>query len=462
MCGVSVGLLPMYIELYDNKVGHMRPRIEEFYRNITNELEKRGLKVCTSPVCRVRPEFEKAVKEFENEGVDAVVTIHLAYSPSLESADVLSNTKLPLIVLDTTQTYDFSPEQPPEEILYNHGIHGVQDMCNLLVRNNKAFSIVAGHWRESDVLDRTVSLARAAKMVMAIRNSRVGIIGKPFEGMGDFAVPEDEIKLTIGIDIIKYDIDEGKRLLESLMEKELKQEMENDRKRFTYRDLSDDTYMRATAAGLVVRKWIENKRLTAFTINFMSVDKSLGLPAMPFLEICKAMEAGIGYAGEGDILTASLTGVMASVYPEVSFSEMFCPDWKNNSIFLSHMGEINTGLIVGTPVLSEMEYPFTNVGNTVVTSGILKSGKAVLINLAPAAEGKYNLILTKGEMLGVKGKSKMEDKIRGWFMPERKICSFLEEYSKNGGTHHCVLVYGDREYEIKAFGEMMGWNTVNI
>jgi L-arabinose isomerase len=47
-------------------------------------------------------------------------------------------------------------------------------------------------------------------------------------------------------------------------------------------------------------------------------------------------------------------------------------------------------------------------------------------------------------------------------MPERKICSFLEEYSKNGGTHHCVLVYGDREYEIKAFGEMMGWNTVNI
>lgn len=38
-----------------------------------------------------------------------------------------------IVVLDTTPTFDYSPAQHPNELLYNHGIHGVQDMCNLLV-----------------------------------------------------------------------------------------------------------------------------------------------------------------------------------------------------------------------------------------------------------------------------------------------------------------------------------------
>ncbi len=48
--------------------------------------------------------------------------------------------------------------------------------------------IEAGHWQESDVIDRTVARLHACKMFRTMRNSRVGIIGKPFDGMGDFAI----------------------------------------------------------------------------------------------------------------------------------------------------------------------------------------------------------------------------------------------------------------------------------
>ena len=49
---------------------------------------------------------------------------------------------------------------------------------------------------------------------------------------------------------------------------------------------------------------------------------------MPFLEIEKQMVRGIGYAGEGDVLTAALSAALASGFEETSFTEMFCPDWK--------------------------------------------------------------------------------------------------------------------------------------
>ena len=49
-----------------------------------------------------------------------MVTLHLAYSPSLESIDSLCHTSLPLIVLGTTPDYDFGPGQDPDAIMRNH------------------------------------------------------------------------------------------------------------------------------------------------------------------------------------------------------------------------------------------------------------------------------------------------------------------------------------------------------
>ena len=58
-----------------------------------------------------------------------------------------------------------------------------------------------------------------------------------------------------------------------------------------------------------------------------------------------------GYAGEGDNLTAALVGALIRTYPDTTFTEMFTPDWEQNLILLSHMGEIN-------PRLAEFTSPF--------------------------------------------------------------------------------------------------------
>ncbi|MEW5815590.1 MAG: hypothetical protein AB1798_09385, partial [Spirochaetota bacterium] len=151
---VKIGLLPLYLKLYDDKLPDIRPRIEEFYKTITGEFEKRQVQVVTSSICRVAGEFKAAVKSFEEAKADAVVTLHLAYSPSLESARILAESRLPVIICDTTPAFSYNSKQDPNELLYNHGIHGVQDLCNLLIRFNKPFHIEAGHWEKSDVLDR--------------------------------------------------------------------------------------------------------------------------------------------------------------------------------------------------------------------------------------------------------------------------------------------------------------------
>lgn len=459
---LKIGLLPLYIEMYDRDMPQIRPGIDGFRETIIKKLEEKGLAVSAAPVCRVKQEFSDAIASFEQQEVDAVVTLHLAYSPSLESSQVLAGTKLPLIVLDTTPAYSFGPSQEVDEINYNHGIHGVQDMCNLLKRNKKEFYLEVGHWEKSDVLDRVAGCVRAVKLAKEIRQARVGRIGEPFPGMGDFLVSTEVLKSTLGIETVSYDSQNSVSLVQSVTETEIAAEMKQDSVDFDITGLDATVHRGATIANLAVRKWIERERLTAFTVNFLAIDKKTGIPCMPFLEASKAMGRGIGYAGEGDVLTAALVGALASVYPETTFTEMFCPDWESNSILLSHMGEMNVNLCAEKPRLAEEDFPYTDADNPILPYGRFKEGSGVLVNLAPGADNTYSLLVAPVHMLGVNQEDRMKNCVHGWFQPNMPIAEFLKAYSEAGGTHHSALVYGNAGDELMKFGRIMGWRVVKI
>jgi L-arabinose isomerase len=456
-----VGLLPLYIELYDKSSPQARPGMEAFYRTIAGKLREAGLDSIEVPVCRITEEFKSALAVFEKENADAVVTLHLAYSPSLESAEALKHTALPLIILDTTPDYTFDRHTPPARLLYNHGIHGVQDMCNLLVRNGKRFVIHAGHWEYSDVIARTAASARAAKAVTALKKARVGIIGEPFQGMGDFRIPFDELKNDLGVTVVRYDFEKGAALINGVTREAIDSEYERDSGRFVFDEkLSRETYDRSARTCLGVRQWIGNENLSAFTVNFGEASKQKpGFPVMPFTECSTAMSTGIGYAGEGDVLTAAFVGALLSVYPETSFTEIFCPDWEHGSLFLSHMGELNFNTAAAKPFITERAFPFTDADNPTVAYASFKAGKASIVNVAPFGNGAYRLIITKGAMLPVCGENSHSRAVSGWFKPGMELAGFLEEYSRLGGTHHSALVYGDNADELALMGEFSGWET---
>ena len=461
MAKIRIGLLPFYLKLYDDlDNGSRRPKVEEFPRAIAAELTRRGLDVVAAPVCRVEKEFAAAVKKLEAEKVDAIVTLHLAYSPSLESSEVLARTRLPIIVLDTTPTWSYAPDQDPDELMYNHGIHGVQDMCNLLLRNGKPFLIEAGHWEHSDVLDRAAALAVPARMAAAMRRGRAGMLGTAFKGMGDFYVPAAKIKSTLGATVKSLGRETLLKLVAGVKQKDVDTEIAEDA-RFRKDGVSDAAHARSVKLGLAIRRWAETEGLTALTFNFLNMVKKDGYGTAPFLEMSKAMERGLGYAGEGDTLTALLVGALLAAFPDTSFTEMFCPDWEHNTLFLSHMGEVNPRLLAGTPLLREMEYTYSATDNPAFVVGRFRPGKVALVNLAPMAAG-YRLIIAPATMLDVPGVDRMKDSVRGWFTPPQPVPDFLAAYSRLGGTHHLAVTYANDTKPFELFGALMGWDVAVI
>ena len=453
-----IGFLPLYVELYDLTTPEIRPSIDAFHEKAVRRLKENGLEVVDTPVCRLKKEFEAAIKSFEENQADAIVTLHLAYSPSLESENALRKTDLPILILDTTPDYIYDQGTNENALMLNHGIHGVQDMCNLLTRNRKSFRIFAGHMEYSNVIERVAQAARAAMMAKKIKQARVGLVGGAFRGMGDFQIDLAELQKDLGIRVIPYDFEEGARRIAGITDADIQREFEADREKFEIsRELAKETYQRSTRTCLAIRKWEQEEKLTAFSINFLETEGSpAGLPVMPFTECCKAMERGTGYAGEGDVLTAAFAGALLQGVKEATFTEMFCPNWRDGSVFLSHMGEFNYRVADGKPILQEKPFPYTSAENPTAAYQTMKPGRAVLANLAPFGGGSYRMTLASGEMLKIEGPNTMKNMVNGWFRPDLPLETFLEQFSQNGATHHSVLVYGDELESLEHMAYFLG------
>ncbi len=459
---VKVGLLPLYVKLYDDSLPYMRPKVEGFYEEIAQKLEvEENLEILRSPICRLENEFKTALDSFVKDGAVAVITLHLAYSPSLESHTPLMECPLPIIVLDTTPSYDFSPLNSLADIDYNHGIHGVQDMCSLLVRDKKPFDIFSGHYRYSDVCTRVANAAKVKAVAAAFRNSRVGLVGEPFAGMGDFRVPYDKLNKDFGIEVVQFDLAETEKRVNAVSDERVNALWESDSVKYINEGVDKDLHNGVSRVSLAIDDWIKEKNLSAFSINFLATGKG-ALPYMPFDRACRAMEDGIGYAGEGDVMTAAFVGALLTAWKDTTFAEMFCPDWLRNTVFLSHMGEYNLAVSERTPHLRVKNFPFTEAGNPFTVMAPMKAGKATYIDLAPTADGGYTLIAVSGQMLQVPEQHNMTDLVHGWFAPNAPLANVLEQFSKAGGTHHGAIVYGADAEAMKGLADEFKWTFVGI
>lgn len=459
---IKIGFLPLYIKLYDDCGFVVRPRTEPFYEKLAVALEGEGFDVVRSPFCSVKSEFEAAVAKFEAEGCDVIVTWHAAYSPSLECIEALTKTALPIVVLDTTETYDFSALQDPGEMNYCHGIHGVMDMTNMLRRAGKAYAIAAGHFPTDDVIERAAGYVRAAAGAASLRGTKVGTIGGSFDGMGDFLISDEELKDVFGVEAVYSDGRELERYRREVTDEEIEREIEFDAEHYdAIEEIDEECHRKTVRNCLAVRRWIKEKDLSAFTVNFREIRPEAGLEIMPFMECCKAMARGTGYAGEGDVLTASITGALMRGFGDATFVEIFCPDWKGDTLYLSHMGEYNPNLTEGRDEMKKISFIFGEADDPVVVYGCYKAGDAIFTNVFKDEDGKYTMLISPVTM-----EHNFDDNfvgsVRGWMRPPVNVGVFLERISRCGVTHHSSLIYDATVEELEFFAKVIGLRTVVV
>lgn len=452
----KVGLLGLMLELYDGPFPQLKGTMHEFAQSIIGALSDR-LQITFPGVCMRTSEVESALGQFEAEGCDMVMVVCLTYAPSLVSVPALFRSQLPLVIFDTTKAPALGPEMTGQDVTENHGIHGVQDLANVLARRGRSFQLVVGHYQDARALDELVAWARAAQTTAGLRRLRVGLLGEPFEGMGDFSVEPKALQDDLGPEVVPLSMADLASCVRQLSDDQVEWELKNVRQRFEIdASLTDNLLATSVRWGLALRRLVESKGLGALSMNFLAFRPEVGAETVPFLGASVLMADGVGYAGEGDVCCAALVAASASLCGQASFTEMFCPDFAGSEVLMSHMGECNPAMARDDRPIRLVAKPFTwaPVKEPAVPVVCLAPGPATLASLTAWREGTWRLVVTEGTIVDTPPYPNLQSPYSK-FKPNGALEEFLRDYSLAGGTHHLGIVFGHRAQDFRKLADLL-------
>ncbi len=459
-----IGVIGLTAELYKKKIPDFVSNLDRYFECFVRDTF--GFADTISfPVVYTREGVEKSFHKMEKSNVDGVIIVFLSYSPSLITEPVLKNYRFPVLIWNTQQIMEISENFNTEDMMNNHGMHGVQDLASVLVRERRPFSLVTGHPGQGDTISEIEKWCRCACVVNDLKRMKVGRIGGVFRDMGDFFVSASRIKKNLGPTVIDISMDYLAKLAGSVREETIQETIKTDRKNYIIdSNLNEETLEKEVRLEHSIRKLIKKHRLEAIAVNFMGFKGKSRCAAIPFAAISKLMTEGAGYAGEGDVLCAISVWILQKLAKTAMFTEMFTTDYRNNRIFMSHMGESNL-LMAKKPeeiklVKKDMSISAANT-ETAMFLFQLKPGSITLFNISPQDRDGFRMIAANGCIEDVK-------LFPGITAPhfllkiDRDVREFLTDYSLLGGTHHLAMAYGDFTKEIRMLSEILGTEFFKI
>jgi len=335
---------------------------------------------------------------------------------------------------------------------------GTQDLTNALCRSGRVFGMESGHFKDQEALTRLEEWLRAARTARFARTIRVGILGHPFQDMGDFAIDETMMIGRWGPVVIGLSVPELARLAGSAPVDEVAGMVARDRSDFDITaDLTESIHSRSAALEWGLRRLVRENRLDALTFNFLDLIEDGRFETLPFLGVNKLIGEGLGYAGEGDVVTAAHMAQMRQLCGAANFTEMFTIDYAANRMLMMHMQECN-------PALARRDRKIRLVRKEFWAPGI-QPYAGMYFTLEP---GPVTLSCITTDVRGALGYLAYETRIADrpplqnldvphWMVElDEPIGDFLTRYSFVGGTHHLVAVPGHQARALSRLAHLQG------
>jgi len=452
-----VGLLGLMFELY-NRYPELKPAMAGFAEEVA-EVMSPFADVSFPGVCNTRAQVNEAVAKFEGEKVDLLMVMLLTYAPSHIALPALLRTSLPILMFNTQQEFAITADTQPGVTLKNHGMHGVQDLSNILLRSGRDFQIVTGHYKDEKALGEVKTWCDAARVVTFMRGVRIGLLGYPMEQMGDFAVDETALLAQIGVEVQRIPMKLVADMAADAPDDAIAGQMAADRESFEVApDVSDEIHEAGSRLEWAIRSIIQEREMQSFAAHFAAVAEDGRLDTLPFLAASKLLGEGYGYGGEGDVTSAAAVAMMQELAGAANFTEMFTMDFGGNSALMSHMGEGNWKLArkdrpvvlrVSTLGIADLRVP------PALLAFSLEPGDVTLVSLTTLADGELKFIVTEGKVLDFPPVPAIKTP-HFKFSPDGDLCDFLTRFSMEGGSHHQALAYGRISHVIEKIGKLMG------
>lgn len=387
------------------------------------------------------------------------------FSPSKMWINGLVNLQKPYCHFAT----QYNREIPNEEIdmdfmNLNQAAHGDREHGFLSARLRIPRKIIAGYWRDEDVLHRLADWMNSAVGVAFSKSLKVMRFG---DNMREVAVTEGdkvEVQAKLGWQVNTWPVGQLVEMMNLITDQEIDSLMNTYQSEYitATQDLESIRYQ--AREELAIKKMLDQQNCAAFTNTFEDL---YGMDQLPGLATQHLMAQGYGYGGEGDWKTAAMTAIIKTMGKGKSGGTTFMEDYtyhlvKNQELSLgAHMLEVCPSVADQTP---KIEIHPLGIGNRKPPARLVfegHPGNAIVVSLIDMG-GRLRLICQ--DIVCVKPIMNMPNLpvARVMWKPMPNLSTGLECWLIAGGAHHTVLTYDVSAQQMRDWARMMEIEFVHI
>ena len=412
---------------------------------------------CHRPVSTAA-QFSSLFQDLVRDEWDLVIVALAPYCPSGVQVQALLETPFPLLLWPMQEMFELKPDQYDGEIIkLNHGVHAVQDLAHVLARHERAFGVIHGHVQQADFRESVHSWARAGRMRRAMQQASPVQLGGHFEHMLDLQIGDVAFVRDMGLSPTVVSLEAFADLIGEIDESDIQEHLTLYSSLFDVDSGVDATLLAQTARGdIALHRLLEQYGSQTCAVNFLTLCNDARIGDGLHVAASRLMDAGGGYAGEGDWITAVLVRAMQQGFGCASFSEMFSVGYADHRLLLKHWGEGNIHMARSRPRMIRSQFEDRQKAEFAVADFEFAPGPAMLVNLNASPDGKGRLISVTGRITDdplpcVEGP-------RAVFKPDvEDIRDLLNSYAYAGGTHHLALAYEPRPDVLEKLCLLSGW-----
>jgi L-arabinose isomerase len=458
-----IGILGVMQDLYDDMIPGIAARQEGYAAELASHLGDTG-DFIPSKAIKYREDAERAMREFENSGLDGVMVVMLTYGPAMRVARLLSESRLPILLANIQPEPSVTPEWDMADMTYNQGVHGAQDTANSMVRAGRRFCVLTDDWRSESFKADVGRWARAAAAVTAWRSLKVALFGYAMNDMGDIRVDESALVRSLGPEILAVAPGDLYRGMQSVTGSQIAAVTEFEDANFeidprlTQAERTDHARMQ-----VAIQRILDDGGFGAYTAHFDAIGEDGRFSRLPLAAASTLMARGYGYAAEGDVLTACLVYAGHKLIGDAHFTEMYAMDFPSDSVLMSHMGEGNWKVARRDQPVKLIKRPL-GIGRLDDPPTFLfryQPGPATLATLVSLEGERFRLVVAEGENLDSQVLPALEMPY-GQFRPASGVRACLNGWLAAGGPHHEVMNLGHHAAAWREFCRLAGIEFVQV
>jgi L-arabinose isomerase len=468
---IKVGLFGIGLDTYWPQFEGLLERLEGYQQEIATKMESFGAEVVNVGLVDSPVVAREKAEVLKKEDVDILFLYISTYALSSTVLPVVQKVKCPVVILNIQPVaaidYDSfnalgDRGKMTGEWLAHCQACSVPEFANVFNRAGIDYEFVTGYLGEQVVWDDIQDWIDATKVASIMQNNRLGVLGHYYAGMLDVYSDLTKQSSAFGTHIEIVEMCEVKKYRDAVTDAEVDEKIKEFNNTFEVIDAcEEEELVRAAKTSIALDKLVENHDLGSLAYYYE------GENANEYENIVTSVIAGntlltgknVPVAGEYEVKNAQAMKIMDAFGVGGSFSEFYAMDFNDDIVMLGHDGPAHFAIAEGNVQLVPLPVYHGKPGKGLSIQMTVKHGPVTLLSVV---EGKDDVFLLVAEGKSVEGPVLQIGNTNSRYRFSIGARAFMNEWSKQGPSHHCAIGVGHIANKIEKLGNILNLRVVRI